>query len=381
MSETPAVSLLIPIYNVERYLEECLVSAEAQTLRNIEIICINDGSTDESPEIIRRHMERDPRIKLVDKANSGYGDSMNQGIEAAQGEYLAILESDDILDAEALEYMYTTAVRDRLDVLKCNFFFYWSQPSEQTAYRSDLYFSAVTTEMIAADVTNPRLHPHIFFTKPSIWSALYRRDFLNENNIRFLPTPGASYQDAGFTFKVYACAQRVRFSGRAFLHYRQDNENSSVNNKGKVYCICDEHAEMKRFLVEEHPELAPSLNPMRARMKYLNYRWNYDRIADEFKPEFLARMVSELREEVANGCINLEPMPISEFDAHLWDFRYFTEMELNDIAMMLDDPTYFATRAAMSQSSGKLETVKAYYSQGGVKYVTRVIKEKLRGQI
>lgn len=96
-SDTPKVSLLVPICNVERYLRECLDSAVAQTLKDIEIICINDGSTDSSPDIIREYMERDPRVKMIDKANSGYGDSMNRGLEMACGEYVGILESDDFM--------------------------------------------------------------------------------------------------------------------------------------------------------------------------------------------------------------------------------------------------------------------------------------------
>ena len=84
-SGSPVLSLLIPIYNVERYLRECLDSAVAQTLGDIEIICINDGSTDNSPALIREYMQRDARVNMIDKANSGYGDSMNRGLEMASG--------------------------------------------------------------------------------------------------------------------------------------------------------------------------------------------------------------------------------------------------------------------------------------------------------
>ena len=89
-SGSPVLSLLIPIYNVQRYLRECLDSALAQTLKDIEIICINDGSTDNSPAIIREYMEHDRRVKMIDKANSGYGDSMNHGLEMARGKYVGI---------------------------------------------------------------------------------------------------------------------------------------------------------------------------------------------------------------------------------------------------------------------------------------------------
>ena len=102
-SGSPVLSLLIPIYNVQRYLRECLDSALAQTLKDIEIICINDGSTDNSPAIIREYMERDGRVKMIDKANSGYGDSMNHGLEMARGKYVGILESDDFMAPDALE--------------------------------------------------------------------------------------------------------------------------------------------------------------------------------------------------------------------------------------------------------------------------------------
>ena len=88
-SDTPKVSLLVPICNVERYLRECLDSAVTQSLKDIEIVCINDGSTDSSPDIIREYMARDERVKMIDKANSGYGDSMNRGLEMARGEYVA----------------------------------------------------------------------------------------------------------------------------------------------------------------------------------------------------------------------------------------------------------------------------------------------------
>ena len=104
---------LVPIYNVERYLQRCLDSAAAQTLENIEIICINDGSTDLSPAIIREYMERDARFVMIDKANSGYGDSMNRGLDQARGEYVGILESDDFMAPDALRLNFTCRARPR----------------------------------------------------------------------------------------------------------------------------------------------------------------------------------------------------------------------------------------------------------------------------
>ena len=212
--DQPAVSLLVPVYNVEKYLSRCLESARDQTLENIEVICINDGSTDRSPEIIREFVEADARFRSVDKENSGYGASMNMGLRAARGKYVGILESDDFIEPQFLEILFNTAEKNKAEVVKSNFFFYWSSPKEKNEL-----FELVTPSM-ANRLVSPQEEQDIFYLKPSIWSAIYRRDFLLENSIDFLETPGASYQDAGFNFKVWASAVRVVYLHEAYLHYR-----------------------------------------------------------------------------------------------------------------------------------------------------------------
>ena len=91
-------------------------------------------------------------------------------------------------------------------------------------------------------------HPELFFTAPSIWSAIYNKSFLDANEIRFLNTPGASYQDTSFSFKAFSCAERIVFTPKGYINYRQDNENSSVKQKDKVFIICEEFKEITNFL-------------------------------------------------------------------------------------------------------------------------------------
>lgn len=98
-----AVSILVPVCNVKKYLRECLDSLERQTLENIQIICIDDGSTDSSPEILKEFQARDSRFEIISKKNSGYGDSMNQGLAQAHGEYIGIVESDDFVNFDMFE--------------------------------------------------------------------------------------------------------------------------------------------------------------------------------------------------------------------------------------------------------------------------------------
>ena len=112
----PKVSVVVPIYNVEKYLRECLDSIVGQTLKDIEIICVDDGSTDRSLSILREYEQKDPRIKVITKPNAGYGHSMNMGLDAATGEYMGIVDSDDYILPDMYETLYGFAVKDDLDI-------------------------------------------------------------------------------------------------------------------------------------------------------------------------------------------------------------------------------------------------------------------------
>ena len=274
MSDRVKVSVLVPIYNVEDYLPECLDSLINQTLKEIEIICINDGSKDSSPEIIKEYAKKDKRIKVISKKNSGYGDSMNQGLKKATGEYIGIVESDDFIDTDAFEKLYKIAKEQNVEVVKSNFYEYFGETKKDRG----------TSNMFPADeigrVIDPRSEYGIFYQPPCIWAAIYKREFIEKNDIRFLPTPGAAYQDTGFNFKVWALARRVYFVKRAFLHYRQDNSNSSVKDSGKVYCVKEEYDEIERFLNKKG--LMNELGPLVFTCRFGGYIWNLRRL--KFKP-------------------------------------------------------------------------------------------------
>ena len=276
------VSVLVPIYNVEEFLPECLDSLVNQTLKEIEIICINDGSKDDSLEIIKKYAARDDRIVIIDKKNSGYGDSMNQGLKKATGEYIGIVESDDFIDEDAFEKLYNVAKKNDVEVVKANFYEYYGESGKDKAV-SDL-FDMEDINM----VIDPRYKRGIFYQPPCIWAGLYKNEFLKENEINFLPTPGAAYQDTGFNFKVWAMARRAYFVQRAFLHYRQDNSNSSVKDAGKIYCVKDEHDSIEEFLVKNG--LLDALGSVAFTCRFGGYIWNLHRL--KFKPAMeFARVV------------------------------------------------------------------------------------------
>ena len=209
--ENIKVSIVIPCYNVEQYLRQCLDSVVNQTLKELQIICVNDGSKDGTLDIMNEYASKDKRIEIINKPNSGYGHSMNCGFDKAVGEYIGIVESDDYADPQMFETLYTLAKQDSLDVIKSGFYYYYSKPKERNI--PNPIASYVVAQRIFCPTTDfpvKREMVEFFNLKPTIWSAIYRREFIRENQIRFHETPGASYQDASFNFKVWACAKRVR---------------------------------------------------------------------------------------------------------------------------------------------------------------------------
>lgn len=289
---TPKVSVLVPIYNAAEYLRQALTSLVDQTLSDLEIICINDGSTDNSLAIIQEFAQQDARIVIVDKPNSGYGDSMNQGIKRARGAYIGILEPDDYLDTHAFERLYQLADWHHADIVKANYYLLEGKKARK---------NSVIAPKDTGKVLNPRRDQFLFRLPPAIWSAIYRREFLLEQHIEFLPTPGASYQDLGFNIKSLALAERVVLTTDAFLYYRVDNAASSSNSTGKIKCAPGEYASIEEFLTQHH--LMSELGPAVMSAKFGNYLWNLRRLPAPAAREFYQIMLAEFRSASSAGLL------------------------------------------------------------------------------
>ena len=289
-----AISILVPVYNVERYLNQCLDSILQQTFRDFEVICINDGSTDHSLEIIKSFIAKDKRFKLIDKINTGYGHSMNQGLSQCQGEYISIIESDDYIQPDMLERLYTVAIKNNLDVARCNYYLF----SKFSKKLNNDYIK----DILANKVLKPLDHIKIFYQPPSIWVNLYKKDFIDKNKIRFLETAGASFQDTSFIFKVYALCKRFMYINEALLYYRIDNNGSSINNKSKAFCVCDEYQEILKF-TKEHPQIYDKIKYHIPVLRYNCYRWNFLRIDPGLRKSFLKSWQKDINNDYSENRI------------------------------------------------------------------------------
>ena len=258
-NKTPLVSIVIPIYNVEKYLEECLDSIIDQDYENLEIICVNDGSTDSSLEIIRTYEAKDNRIKVIDKPNGGYGHAVNRGLEEATGHWLSIIEPDDIIDHRM--YKDLVALADTFDVepdiVKSSYWLYFALEDGSAPYvQRPNIMNCMPQGICTLDVWKD---PEVLRHHPSIWSAIYRLDFINEHSIRMIEPKGAGWADNPWFFETMLQAKSIVWTPGAYYYYRQTNPDAS--SKLKSYLVPfdrlrDIRAIYERFGIgEEYPEL------------------------------------------------------------------------------------------------------------------------------
>ena len=240
------VSVVVPVYNVEQYLEEALRSLVRQTLHDIEIVVVNDGSTDGSLEIIRRFMENDSRIVLIDKENGGYGKAMNIGLDRATGEYIGILEPDDYVPLDMYEDLYEAAHAHDLDLVKADFYRFTTD--DETGNMQLFYNHLDKDGTHYNQVLDPSQDPSLTKFIMNTWSGIYKKSFLDEHGIRHHETPGAAFQDNGFFWLTFVYARRAMFIDRPYYRNRRDNPNSSVNSREKVYCMNLEYDYIRTIL-------------------------------------------------------------------------------------------------------------------------------------
>lgn len=289
----PKVSIIVPIYNVENYLAECLQSCRKQTLKDIEIICVDDGSTDKSLNIIKKFARKDKRIKCISKKNSGYGNTMNVGMAKATGEYIGIVESDDYVSKDMFEILYNKAKEFSLDIVKSDYVTF----STSEGRKRECYEATCPEGQYYDRIIDPKRLKKVFTFQMNTWTGIYNTKFLRDNNIRHNETPGAAYQDNGFWFQTIALAKRIMFVRKAFYHYRQDNPNSSINSKSKVFCMNEEYDFIYNFL-NTHEDIKNNFKEEYFRKKFFNYMHTYDRIADEYKLAFLKRVSEEFGKSI-----------------------------------------------------------------------------------
>lgn len=246
----PKVSVILPIYNVEKYLKKCLDSIVNQTFKSIEIICVNDGSTDSSLEILNEYANNDARFIVLSQENQGQGVARNRGIEIAKGEYLQFIDPDDWIEPDAIEILYNFANEHKSEVVKFNYKDY----NEYSGEIRKKDFAAKIKKIYSYDLNKiPFFSWHdvkkgfLWSLDLYVWSYFYSTDFVKSNNIKFAPSKIG--EDHLFSNGALLLAQKIDFLNK-YLYFYRIRKGSSVRIKSDInFCIFDNIKLLKEFLI------------------------------------------------------------------------------------------------------------------------------------
>lgn len=238
------VSLIIPVYNVESYLCKCLKSAITQTLKDIEIIVVNDGSTDSSGTIIKSFLDIDKRIVLIDKENGGLSSARNMGIKVAHGEFIAFLDSDDSIEPTFLEKMYCYAKETNSDIVMCNY----SKVIEKNGHIISGYRNIKNNTVFSSEEAVHKIILDLSIQNYA-WDKIYKRNLFIEHNI-FYPV-GMYYEDMPTTFRLFFYANQVAYLNEYLYNYLQrENSITKSFNEKHIEDVLKALYLMKEFMLD-----------------------------------------------------------------------------------------------------------------------------------
>ena len=214
------ISIIVPVYNVEKYLEECIDSILNQTYKNLEIILVDDGSTDNSGIICEDYAKIDSRIKVIHKKNGGLSDARNVGIDKALGEFIIFVDSDDYIDRSMCEILFAYANKYNVDIVSCNF---------KRVFEDNIieFNTPLFKEKMKIFTSNKILEKYFLTLAPEIfatWNKLYKkRLFFADERIRF--PVNRLHEDIATTYKLYAKSEKVILLNELLYNYRQRNDS------------------------------------------------------------------------------------------------------------------------------------------------------------
>ena len=277
---SPKVSVVIPVYNVENYLRECIESITAQTLRDIEIICVNDGSTDASLSIIKEFCAKDSRIILIDQENRGVSCARNRGFDKAVGKYVYYMDSDDYLEPDALETLYAISEEKELEVLQFDYTVFFDGITDVDRYQGTIIRKEYSQIQSGISYLKALKDDNVYACP--VWMLFFRRDFLLEQKIRFYE--GIIHEDELYTFEVLLKARRVSHVGKTFFHrrYRPDSIMTAPTSAKNVVGSFTVAAQMLRYCLTPSDEPLFTAESWRAfyHMIYIS-RMLYNNLSDE----------------------------------------------------------------------------------------------------
>ena len=294
--ETIKVSVIIPVYNVAPWLGECLESVISQDYENLQIICVNDGSTDESPQILESYAVNDSRISIFDQKNLGPGAARNRGMDLAVGKYFTFLDSDDMFAPGIIKKMVDYCEHNKLDMLQCSGETIWDTPALREKHRGFQY-KCEYPEIYNGLALFCKLRKNGEFTASSC-RKIYRSDFLNENNIRFV---NIQHEDELWTFQCCFFADRCGvIPDKGYIRrYREGSTMTKPKTIDNIRSYYQISMYMKGICLENRDKVREytafiGYSFMVMRSAAMNYKKNRERILEQARDDFDVMMLKEL---------------------------------------------------------------------------------------
>ncbi|MPQ44208.1 glycosyltransferase family 2 protein [Clostridium tarantellae] len=254
------ISVIVPVYNIEDYIDKCIKSIQNQDLHNIEIIIINDGSKDKSIKVIKELAKEDNRIIIIDKKNEGVSVARNCGLKLAKGKYVLFVDGDDWLKENCLKTLYTIAERNNLDIL--NFDFIETYYNGRSTEINGTYFDNINkSEYIKKCLLNQ--------VSAAVWGKLIRKNILEKNNLKF--NENLSYgEDMLMSIKLAIFSNRISKINKKYYYYYQRTDSTIHSLNKKVYDVSKAVEEIKKMLYKNN-----LMNEYKEEYEFFNYIHNY----------------------------------------------------------------------------------------------------------
>jgi glycosyltransferase involved in cell wall biosynthesis len=230
----PKVSIIVPIYNMENYLTRCLNSLVSQSLLEIEIIAVNDGSTDSTIETLKEYAAKDSRIKIISKLNGGVSSARNAGIQAANGEFIGFVDPDDWIDYDMYEALYNGATSNCSDIVMCTYVREFGSHSREKIFNlpsSVTYHNKELKEKVLRRIIGPIneeiSNPELLDAWGTVWSKLYRAELIKSNDLQFVDLDQiGTNEDSLFNIEAFFYSRSFTFINTPYYHYWRANESS-----------------------------------------------------------------------------------------------------------------------------------------------------------
>lgn len=336
----PKVTIVIPVLNVQPYIRECLDSMVNQTLTDIEIFCVDAGSTDGTLEIEQEYAEKDSRISILNDIEHSTGYAKNLGFQLAKSKYVAIVESDDYIASNMMEKLYNTAEQYDLDIVKGNYRSFLGEGESRLC--ADKAISLNQEDY--GKVINPQSDNRFFGWDMYTWTGLYKKSFLEQYHILHHESKGAAFQDVGFWFQTFCYATRVYLMPDYFYYYRRDNPNASVKNPNRTFIMCDEYRYIKSIISRDTLTWNRVL-PAYYHELFRSYFVTYERLAEKLKPDFAERFFMEMKEGYEQGHVYRE---------------LFDSYELEYLDVLLESKQKFINKLAAQKQSAEQKRQELY---------------------